>query len=94
MYKNMQITEKELELNSLINESLASVMELSEKPKISLLNPVYVRNQRVVCRLVASSKVDEQLTQKKWIDKPLRGVGSCPWRGGALCIMAIRGWPI
>ena len=34
MYKNMQITEKELKLNSLINESLASVMELSENQRL------------------------------------------------------------
>ena len=75
----MQITEKELKLNSLINEKFGFSNGVVRKPKISPRNPVYVRNQRVVCRLLASSKVDEQLTQK-WIDKPLRRVGSCPWR--------------
>ena len=64
MYKNMQITEKELERNSLINEKFGFSNGVVRKPKISPRNPVYVRNQRVVCRLLASSEVDEQLIHK------------------------------
>ena len=89
----MQITEKELERNSLINEKFGFSNGVIRKPKISPLNPVYVRNRRVVCRLLDLSEVGDQLTDKM-DSSPLRGVGSGPWRGGALCIMAIRGWPI
>ena len=58
----MQITEKELELNSLINEKFGFSNGVVRKPKISPRNPVYVRHQRFVVGLVSSSKVDQQLT--------------------------------
>ena len=69
----MQITEKELGRNSLINEKFGFSNGVIGKPKISPLNPVYVRNRRVVCRLLDLSEVDDQLTDKMDSFTPSRG---------------------
>ena len=68
----MQITEKELERNSLINEKFSFSNGVIRKPKISPLNPVYVRNRRVVCRLLDLSEVGDQLTENMNRSSPLR----------------------
>ena len=87
----MQITEKELERNSLINEKFGFSNGVIRKPKISPLNPVYVRNRRVVCRLLDLSEVGDQLTDKRGCFTPSRVLFWPLARGGALGIMAIRG---
>jgi len=55
----MQITEKRISSKFFDKtKCLASVIELSTKPKISPRNPEYVRHQRVVVGLLFFSKVD------------------------------------
>ena len=78
----MQITEKELERNSLINEKFSFSNGVIRKPKISPLNPVYVRNRRVVCRLLDLSEVDDQLTDKNGFSRPFAGSVLAPGVGG------------
>ena len=57
----------------MINEKFGFSNGVIRKPKISPLNPVYVRNRRVVCRLLDLSEVDDQLTDKMDSVTPSRG---------------------